>query len=78
MFRNNDTEIYLLKNVARIVIAGFIYDGKKIMGVHNLTGRAPRSVQKFLVCLEQHVRFVVLKNADHKLLPTVRFKCISR
>jgi len=73
MFRNNDTEIYLLKNVARIVIAGFIYDGKKIMGVHNLTGRAPRSVQKFLVCLEQHVRFVVFKNADHKLLPTVRF-----
>jgi len=73
MFRNNDTEIYLLKNVARIVIAGFIYDDKKIMGVHNLIGRVPRSVQKFLVCLEQHVRFVVLKNVDHKLLPTVRF-----
>jgi len=73
MFRNNDTEIYLLKNVAGIVIAGFIYDGKKIMGVHNLIGRVPRSVQKFLVCLEQHVRFVVFKNADHKLLPTVRF-----
>ena len=64
--------IYTYPNT-RIVIAGFIYDGKKIMGVRNLTGRVPRSVQKFLVCLEQHVRFVVFKNADHKLLPTVRF-----
>jgi len=38
---------------------------KKITGaIHNLTGRAPCSVQKF-VSLEQHVRFVVYKNTDH-------------